>query len=128
MDLLLDTCTFLWITTAAPELSSVAAAIYADPANRVFLSSISVWEICVKHANGKLPLPKPPHDLILAEQSTNGLLSLPLTGSAALRLLALPAHHRDPFDRMLVCQAIEHGLVILTPDTQILRYGVPTIW
>ena len=128
MRLLLDTCTFLWIVSDDPALSGEARAVFADPANEVFLSAVSVWEIVVKHALGRLPLPDPPMQFVPAQRTRHGIQSLPLDEDAVLHLPRLPEYHKDPFDRMLVCQAIAHGLALLTPDEAIRQYPVRALW
>lgn len=128
MKLLLDTCTFLWIITGAPELSPRAREVFADPDNEVFLSAVSDWEIAVKHALGRLPLPEPPARFVPAQRKAHRIEPLPLEDDPALRVARLPKLHADPFDRMLVCQAISHGLTILTPDERIARYAVHVLW
>jgi PIN domain nuclease of toxin-antitoxin system len=128
LKLLLDTCTFLWIITDATELSAKARKLFTDPDNEVFLSAVSAWEISVKHALKRLPLPELPSRFIPAQREKHGIDPLPLQEEATLYLPALPEYHKDPFDRMLVCQAIVHGLVILTPDDLITQYPVPSIW
>jgi PIN domain nuclease of toxin-antitoxin system len=128
LNILLDTCTFLWITKNAPELSSTARVCFQDPGNTVYLSSISVWEMVVKHALGRLPLPQAPDRFIPAMRSGHGIAPLALEEEAACQLSKLPDLHKDPFDRILVCQALVHGLVLLTPDEMIRQYPVRTIW
>jgi len=128
MRILLDTCTFLWIITDAPELSTRARELFRDPVNDVFLSSISTWEISIKHALGRLPLPESPERFIPAQREQHGVETLPLEESATLHLTRLPQLHKDPFDRMLICQAIIHGLTIMTPDELILQYPVRSTW
>lgn len=128
MRLLLDTCTFLWCVEGGSALSSVARGALLDPENDVMLSSISAWEIAVKHALGRLPLPEPPERYVAAQREARGIEPLPLTEDAALYLHRLPSLHRDPFDRMLICQAIAGGLVLVTPDEAIARYPVRTLW
>jgi PIN domain nuclease of toxin-antitoxin system len=125
---LLDTCTFLWIVIEAPELSDRAREIYRSPENDVFLSSVSTWEIAVKHGLGRLPLPHVPETYVPALRQRHGIASLALSEEATLHLGRLPALHRDPFDRMLVCQAIVEGMVLLTPDDSIARYPVRSLW
>ncbi|MGE5839766.1 MAG: type II toxin-antitoxin system VapC family toxin, partial [Deltaproteobacteria bacterium] len=122
MKLLLDTCTFLWIITDASELSTKARELFIDPVNEAFLSAVSTWEISVKHTLGRLPLPELPSRFIPAEREKHSIDPLPLEEEATLYLPALPEYHKDPFDRMLVCQAIVHGMVILTPDDFITQY------
>lgn len=128
MRLLLDTCTFLWILADAPQLSFHALDLFTTPENEVYLSSVSTWEISVKHALGKLPLPEPPAEFIPAMRESHGIESLSLDEESTLYLSRLPPYHRDPFDRMLVCQAIVQDLAILTPDEEIRQYPVKTRW
>lgn len=128
MRLLLDTCTFLWVAAGAAELSASARRLFSDPGNDVFLSSVSSWEIVVKHALGRLQLPRPPHEFVPEQRRRHKIAPLPLEEVAVLQFAKLPPYHRDPFDRMLVCQAITNGLTILTPDEAVGRYPVPTIW
>ncbi len=128
MKLLLDTCTFLWAVRGDVRLSKAAADLFRDPANDVFLSAISAWEITVKHGLGRLPLPDPPSVYVPRERVRHLIEALPLNEGATLMLDKLPAVHADPFDRLLVCQAIEGGLTLLTPDAAIHRYPVPVAW
>jgi PIN domain nuclease of toxin-antitoxin system len=126
--LLLDTCTFLWIAANAPELTANARELFSEPDNKVYLSTVSVWEIAVKHALGKLPLPDTQAVFVREQREQHQIDSLVLDEDSTLQLHKLPPIHRDPFDRMLVCQAIEHDLIILTPDPMIKQYPVKTIW
>ncbi|MGH7863719.1 MAG: type II toxin-antitoxin system VapC family toxin [Candidatus Binataceae bacterium] len=128
MRLLLDTCTFLWVALDSPELSKAARTAFSDPTNDVFLSPISAWEISLKHARGRLPLAEPPDRFVPRWRITHAIESLPLSEEAVLKLDRLPQLHRDPFDRILVCQAITEGLAILTPDELIRQYPVRTSW
>ena len=128
MKVLLDTATFLWAVSDAPEFSQAAREVFTDPGNEIYLSSVSAWEIAVKHALGKLPLPEPPGRFVPLQRKQHGIDPLPLDEDTALHLSRLPLLHRDPFDRMLVCQAIVSHLVILTPDELIQQYPVRTIW
>ncbi len=128
MKILLDTCTFLWIISDAPELSDHARTLFVDPSNEVFLSAISPWEIALKHSLGSLPLPEPPQTFISVQREKHHIEPLPLEEEATLYLTRLPPYHRDPFDRLLICQSIVHGLVLLTPDEAILQYPVKTTW
>jgi PIN domain nuclease of toxin-antitoxin system len=126
--LLLDTCTFLWIASGSTQLSRRAAQLFTDPANEVFLSAVSAWEIAVKNSLGRLPLPGPPADYIASLRERLGIAALPIKEEEALYLPRIPRLHRDPFDRMLVCQAIINGFALLTPDPMISQYPVRTIW
>jgi PIN domain nuclease of toxin-antitoxin system len=112
----------------SPRLSVAAREAYKEVGTEIFLSSVSVWEIVAKHALGKLSLPEPP-DLLLPRMRTNlELDSLPLTESEVLVVARLPRLHRDPHDRLLIAQSIENGMVLVTPDEQIARYPVKTLW
>ena len=128
MNLLLDTCTFLWVITDDPALSARARNLVTDPAQRVFLSGVSAWEIAVKFSLGRLLLDGTPAQVIPEERERHGIESLDLTEDAALHLTKMPDLHRDPFDRMLICQAAVHGLALVTPDEQIGRYPIVTLW
>jgi PIN domain nuclease of toxin-antitoxin system len=128
MRILLDTCTFLWIVTDAPELSDLARDVFVNPGNEVYLSAVSTWEITIKHTIGRLPLPEAVEKFIPAQREEHGVASLALQEEATLHLTRLPEMHKDPFDRMLICQAIVHGLVILTPDELIMQYPIRCIW
>jgi PIN domain nuclease of toxin-antitoxin system len=125
--LLLDTCTFLWLVGGGP-LPVAAATAIRIPSNDLLLSAVSVWEIAVKYRAGKLLLPEPPDRLIPARCRTRGITSLDFDEESALQVLRLPLLHRDPFDRMLISQAIAHGLAIVTPDPAISQYPVRVIW
>ncbi len=128
MRLLLDTCTFLWLAGGGRALPPAAAAAFQSPDNDVFLSAASSWEIAVKYAGGRLPLPEAPDRLIRTERERLGVAVLPLDEDSAVHIIKLPHLHRDPFDRMLVSQAIVHGLTILTPDPQIAQYPARVLW
>lgn len=128
MKILLDTCTFLWIVSGSSRLSNDAKIIFREPSNDVYFSSVSAWELSVKYSLGKLPLPSPPIRFVPEQRVLHQVNSVDLTESDVLHLHQLPPLHRDPFDRMLVCQAIENGLTILTPDESITRYPVRSIW
>jgi len=128
MRLLLDTATFLWVVSDAPELSERIRQLVVDPENDLYLSAVSAWEIAVKHALGRLPLPDPPERFVPEQRKQQGIEDLPLDEESALHLTRLPMLHKDPFDRMLVCQAITQGLLLLTPDELIIQYPVRTAW
>jgi PIN domain nuclease of toxin-antitoxin system len=117
--ILLDTHLALWWLANAPSLSEQARTLIADPEHAVFLSAVSLWEIWLKMSLGKLRLPTD-FDAKLAAESFE---QLPLTATHARAVSMLPWHHRDPFDRMLVAQAESEGLVLLTADEVLTRYG-----
>lgn len=128
MRLLLDTCTFLWAIVGAAQLSARATALLVDPRNEVLLSAASTWEIAVKNALGRLPLPLPIDHYIPHQRQQHAIESLPIDEESTLHIARLPALHRDPFDRILVAQALVHSLVIVTPDPLIAQYPVRTAW
>jgi len=128
MKLLLDTCTFLWIITDDDALSARVRQLFLDEENEVYLSAVSTWEIALKYKLGKLPLPDPPDRFIPKQREAHSIQPLALDEEATLQLVRLPPLHRDPFDRMLICQAIAGQLVILTPDEEIARYPIRTLW
>lgn len=127
MKILLDTCEFLWLVSGDAKLSASVSAAIRDPNNQVFLSAVSFWEISVKHNLGKLPLPQPPAQFIPQQREKHLVASLALDESAVAQLAGLPVLHRDPFDRMLVCQALAHGLTLASSDPLIRQYPVPVI-
>jgi PIN domain nuclease of toxin-antitoxin system len=126
--LLLDTCTFLWLTLDDNHLSPTCRTVFSDADNEVFLSAASSWEICRKYSLGRLPLPSSPDVWIPEQRHKHGIDSLPVEEAATLHLPRLAELHRDPFDRIIVCQAIAHGLVVLTPDPLIKQYAVRVLW
>ena len=128
MKILLDTCTFLWANADPAKLSPLAQRTWSDPDNELYLSVVSSWEIAVKNMSGKLPLADPVERYIPSRRAANRIASLELTEAATLQLAKLPPLHGDPFDRMLICQAIVSGMPILTPDDWITRYPVRTLW
>src|SRR4051812_17576372 len=127
MRLLLDTHVFLWYITADPRLPASVLAAIREPANEVYLSAASTWEAVIKHGLGKLPLPAPPADYLPYQRDAHGIAALPIDEGAITHLAGLPALHRDPFDRMLVAQALQHGLTIATVDREVAAYPVPCL-
>ena len=128
MKLLLDTCAFLWLLADAPELSPRARELFQSADNEVYLSAASAWEIAVKHGLGRLPLPDAPDRFVREMREAHGIAALPIDEESALHVSRLPMLHRDPFDRMLVSQAIVHGMTILTRDELVTQYPGRTTW
>jgi len=126
--LLLDTCTFLWLAADAPELTPLVRQSCTDPGNDVYLSAISAWEITIKHRIGRLPLPEPPNRYVTSRRQWLRIEALAFDETCAAHDALLPPHHRDPFDRALVSQAILNGMTIVTPDEAIARYPAPVLW
>lgn len=124
MKVLLDTHVFLWYISGDRRLPASTRDAIRDRGNEAYLSVVSVWEAVVKHHLGKLPLPEPAERYLPAQRERHEISSLPLEESSVARLGSLPSLHRDPFDRMLVCQALQHGLVIATADEAVRAYPV----
>jgi PIN domain nuclease of toxin-antitoxin system len=127
MRLLLDTHVFLWYISADPNLPAMFRTAIQDPANEVYLSAGSVWEAVIKHGLGKLPLPGPPADYLPQQRDAHGIAGLPVDEGAMPHLATLPPLHRDPFDRILVAQALQHGLTLATIDPDVAAYPVPLL-
>jgi len=98
-----------------------------EPSHEIYLSVVSVWEVIVKYQLGKLPLPESPELFIPAQRERHMIASLALDEASVSRLITLPSLHRDPFDRMVICQAIYHNLTIATVDSAIRLYPIDTI-
>ena len=128
MRVLLDTHTFLWWITDDPQLSKPARQVIEDADNTLYLSAASGWEIAIKARLGKLRLPNDVQGYVSEQIRINAIQVLPIEMSHALQVYALPDHHRDPFDRMLVAQSQVERLAILTIDPLIAQYPVTTIW
>ena len=128
MRLLLDTCTFLWWSAGDRRVPKAVRSAVSDPAHEVYVSTASVWEVMIKYQVGRLPLPQSPERFLREQRERHGFRSLPIDEASVLQSLRLPPLHKDPFDRMLVCQAIEHGLTLVTPDPLIAQYPVRIAW
>ena len=123
MRLLLDTHALLWWLSDWAQIAESTREAIADPDNEVFVSAVSGWEIAIKKANGRLAAPSN----LAAVVEDKGFTHLLLTFEQAERTAALPDHHRDPFDRMLIAQAQAEGLVLVTRDARIPLYDVLTM-
>jgi PIN domain nuclease of toxin-antitoxin system len=124
MRILLDTCDFLWFISGDAALATQIRQEVQNPGNEVFFSVVSFWEIVIKHALGKLPVPQPPDVYIPAQRDLHGIRPLALVESAVKRLVGLPKRHRDPFDRMLVRQAQDGGMHAASSDPLVRQYPV----
>lgn len=127
MRLLLDTHIFLWFVGGDSRLPPALREAVLDDANEIYLSVVSVWEAVIKHGLGKLPLPESPDVYLPREREDQGMVSLPIDEAALKRLAALPPLHRDPFDRILIAQALQHGLTLVTLDRALVAYPVPVL-
>ena len=128
MTLLLDTHALLWFLTNDSSLSPQARGAIEDPANVTHVSAVSVWEVAIKFALGKLKLPASYADIFPRQLELNGFALLSITPAHCTTLLTLPFHHRDPFDRLLLAQAKAEGMTLVTDDGQFGSYGVPLLW
>lgn len=123
MKLLLDSNAFIRAYARPAELSTAARRALGDPANDRSLSLASIWEMAIKMSNGQLVLT----DDLAAALEDLAVAPLPITLAHVNRLRTLPLHHRDPFDRMIIAQAMEEGLTIVTRDRHFQAYGVPLL-
>lgn len=128
MRFLLDTSTWLWSVGKVDRLNQAARDVLRDPQHELYFSAVSVWEITIKARLGKLELPESPRIVVPRETARQGLRSLPISYLHALGVYDLPHHHGDPFDRLLVAQALSEGLTLITADRELKRYSVEILW
>jgi PIN domain nuclease of toxin-antitoxin system len=126
--ILLDTQIWLWLQVSPAKLNADALGLVQDSRNSLLLSAASSWEIAIKYALGKLALPEAPGAYVPERMRRSGVEGLAVDHAHALHVAALPPHHRDPFDRMLIAQAQLDALVILTADPSFSRYEVEQRW
>ena len=125
MKLLLDTHAYLWWLADDSQLSADAREAIGNSSTSIFVSAVSIWEIAIKRALGKLELLDADAVYRVAE---SGFIELPISASHARDAGELPRHHEDPFDRMLVAQARHEGLTCVTRDSRFAAYSVSTLW
>lgn len=128
MRLLLDTHAFLWWVADDPRLSRPAAALVGSGENEVFLSAASAWEIVVKSGLGRIEVPNPVDRWLPDQLERNAFTPLPITLGHALSVATLPAIHRDPFDRVLVAQAVHERMTLVSGDGALAGYPVDVAW
>ena len=128
MKLLLDTCVFLWIVDDSGNVPARVIDAFRSSDTDVYLSAVSAWEIAVKYAAKRLALAEAPERFVPRQRDAHAIAALPIDEDSALHAGRLPLLHRDPFDRLLIGQAIVHGLTIVTPDPVISKYHVHAIW
>jgi PIN domain nuclease of toxin-antitoxin system len=121
---LIDTHCWLWLQASPERFSPEILSLLEIPDNALLLSAASSWEIAIKYALGKLPLPEPPGRYVPRRMTASGTRGLAVEHAHALRIGELPPHHRDPFDRLLIAQAQIEKLVLVTVDRQFERYDV----
>ncbi|ALF55790.1 twitching motility protein PilT [Nostoc piscinale CENA21] len=127
MKILLDTHIFLWFISGDKQLQTDVRDAICNIDYQIYLSVVSIWECIVKYQLGKLPLPESPEIYIPKQRDRHQIANLDLDEGSVTQLASLPALHKDPFDRMLICQALQHGLTIATVDSAIRAYSVSTI-
>ena len=128
MTILLDKCAFIWMSTDETRLSAIARSALADPNNRRLVSAISVLEMAIKFRLKKLKLNAPLHRAVEERMGRGVIDELPVTIEHALAVERLPLHHGDPFDRLIIAQALTENLAVITNDSQFQKYAVPIVW
>ncbi|MDM8556943.1 type II toxin-antitoxin system VapC family toxin [Desulfococcaceae bacterium HSG7] len=129
MRVLLDTCAFLWlITEDTDRLSLIASDTFLHKNNQIYFSLVSAWEISIKKSTGKLVLSAPVYEFISEQIESNQLIVLPIELDHIAKVSELFFYHKDPFDRLIIAQAITEDIAILTSDSLFNSYGVRTIW
>ena len=127
MKFLLDTHVFLWFISGDARLPTGWRDTIRQPHHEVYLSVVSLWETIIKYQLGKLSLPEPPERYLPTQRARHQIVDLPLDEASVRQLATLPSIHRGPFDRMLICQALEHQLMIITVDEVFQSYLVPVL-
>jgi PIN domain nuclease of toxin-antitoxin system len=128
MRLLLDTHVWLWLQHGPTTLAAATLAELEDPQHELYLSAASAWEIAIKFAAGRLGLTAPPARYVPERMVLSGTKPLPILPVHALAVADLPNHHRDPFDRLLVAQALHESMTLVSRDRKLEPYGVPMLW
>ncbi len=128
MILLSDTHSFIWSFSNTKKLSQTAAQAFKNPANQIFLSVASVWEMQIKIALGKMVFNDTLKNILSEQQTVNGIQILPVQLVHALYLENLPLHHKDPFDRLLISQAIVENMTLISADADFAKYQVNLLW
>jgi PIN domain nuclease of toxin-antitoxin system len=126
--LLVDACALLWFLADDPKLSATAKAALEDPANKRWLSPISLMEIAIKVRTGRLTLPDPYPVMFPSRLIANGIHLLPLEVDHIEPLTTPPMYHKDPFDRLVAAIALVEGTTVVSPDTAFDDYGVSRLW
>jgi len=127
MNVLVDTHVWIWSLADPNRLTPECRRLLSSSRNVIYLSAVSAWELAIKDALGKIELPEPVETYVPTRMARQGITALPITHTHALTVSTLPPHHRDPFDRLLIAQAIVERLPILTADTAFDRYDVEVI-
>jgi PIN domain nuclease of toxin-antitoxin system len=127
MKFLLDTQVWLWMHLQPERLRPEVRDQFVDPASTLLLSAASSWEIAIKYALGKLPLPEPPYDYVSSRMRRDAVDGLPVTHAHALHVASLPPHHADQFDRILIAQSQLEDVPLVTADRHMDSYDVAVI-
>jgi len=125
---LLDTCAFIWLTSAPGQLSAKAARMLGEESQARHMSLASVWEISLKYRTGKLPLPQAPRYWIEEQARLQNIEILDLARESLYRSTELPELHNDPFDRLIAAESLVYNLAVISPDEPFKAYGCKTIW
>jgi PIN domain nuclease of toxin-antitoxin system len=125
---LLDTQALLWLLDANPKLSGTALGTITQAGIELFFSYASAWEVAIKHGSGKLILPDEPEPFLLKHLTLNKVRLLPISIGSIFLAGSLPAHHKDPFDRLIAAQCLRHDLTLISIDTAFDVYGVRRVW
>jgi PIN domain nuclease of toxin-antitoxin system len=128
MRYLLDTMVWLWSVGPTDKIGSAGLAILANGKEDIYLSAASSWEIAIKTKLGKYELTEPPGRYVPKRLTQQGIQPLPITQAHSLKVYDLPLHHQDPFDRMIIAQAIAEQMTVLTADRVFGKYPVDVVW
>ena len=128
MKYLLDTMVWLWSVGPTDKIGSAGLEILSNGQEEIYLSAASSWEIAIKAKLGKFQLPQAPGPYVRTRMAAQRVLPLPITQNHSLGVYDLPLHHHDPFDRLIIAQALDEGMVILTSDRVFKKYAVEVLW
>src|ERR1700722_4382408 len=128
MKYLLDTMVWLWSVGPTEKIGRAGLEILSRGSEEIYLSAVSSWEIAIKAKLGKFKLPEEPGSYVRSRQAVQGIRSLSVTQDHSLKVYDLPLHHSDPFDRLIIAQALIEGMVILTSDRAFQKYPVEVVW
>jgi PIN domain nuclease of toxin-antitoxin system len=128
MKYLLDTMVWLWSLGPTDKIGRAGLEILTNGEEEIYLSAASAWEVAIKTQLGKFTLAEPPGTYVPKRLSAQGIRSLSITQTHSLKVYDLPSHHRDPFDRLIIAQAIFENMTILTADRAFTNYPVEVLW
>ena len=128
MKYLLDTMVWLWSVGPTEKIGDAGRRVFEDGTSEIYLSAVSSWEIAIKARLGKYKLPEPPGRYVPKKLDQQGIRPLPVTLEHSLKVFSLPLYHHDPFDHLLMAQAILERMVILTSDRFFEKYPVEVLW